>query len=104
MDVNGPKLQNVKDVVTLMCAHLFSWPETFYIRERKLVTCVFWHVKTTDVDHHTKYLCDYVKGSQNLHCVKFVSILNVNKMLENDLSCFCCFCLNSDYKNCVNLA
>jgi len=38
-----------------------------------------------------------------MHCVKFV-ICNVNKMLKNDLSCLCCFCLNFDYKNCVNMA
>jgi hypothetical protein len=79
LDVNGRKLQNVKDVITLMCTHLFSWLETSYVGERKLVTCVFWHFKTTNVDHHTKYICDYVKGSRDLHCVKFVNIQNVEK-------------------------
>jgi hypothetical protein len=29
---------------------------------------------------------------------------DVNKMLKNDLSCFCYFCLDSNYKSCVNLA
>jgi len=29
---------------------------------------------------------------------------NVNKMLKNDLSCFCYFFLDSNYKSCVNLA
>jgi len=51
LDINGPKLQNAEDVVTLLGTHLFSHLETFYTRERKLVTCVLWHVKTTDVDH-----------------------------------------------------
>ncbi len=75
MDVNGPKLQNAEDVVTLMCTHLSSWLETSYTWERKLVTRVFWHVKTINVDHQTKYICDYVKGSQDLHCVKLASMM-----------------------------
>ncbi len=54
LDVNGPKLQNAMDVVTLMRTHLSSWPETSYTKERKLVTRVFWHVKTINVDHQTK--------------------------------------------------
>jgi hypothetical protein len=63
LDVNEPKLQNVEDVGTLLCTHLFSQPETFYTGERKLVTFVFWHVNTIDVDRQTKYTCDFVMGS-----------------------------------------
>jgi hypothetical protein len=48
----------------------------------------FWHVKIVDVDHQTKYIYDYVKGTQDLHCVKYVNIHDVNKMLKKDLSCF----------------
>lgn len=51
LDVNGSKLQNAKDVVTFLCTHLPSRPETSYTWERKHVTCVFWHVNTIDVDH-----------------------------------------------------
>ncbi len=61
--LNGPKLQNAEDVVTLMRIHLFSQPETSYTRERKPITCVFWHVNTIDVDHQTKYTCDSMKRS-----------------------------------------
>jgi hypothetical protein len=39
--LNGPKLQNAEDVVTLMCIHLSSQPETSYTRERKPITCFF---------------------------------------------------------------
>jgi hypothetical protein len=63
LDVNGSKLQNAEDVIAFLCTHLFSRPETSYIGERKHVTCVFWHVNTIDVDHQTKYTCDFVKGS-----------------------------------------
>jgi hypothetical protein len=33
LDVNGPKLQNAEDVVTLMCTHLSSWPKTYKGKE-----------------------------------------------------------------------
>jgi hypothetical protein len=102
--LNGPKLQNAEDVVTLMCIHLSSQPETSYTRERKPITCVFWHVNTIDVDHQTKYTCDSMKGSWDLHRVKSISICDVNKMLKKDSFCFCCFCFDFNYKNCVNLA
>ncbi len=48
----------------------------------------FWHVKTIDVDCQTKYTYDSMKGTQDLHCVKYVNIHHVNKMLKKDLSCF----------------
>jgi hypothetical protein len=93
LGLNGPKLQNAKDVVTLMRIHLSSRPKTSYTKGKKHVTCVFWHVNITNVDHQTSYTCDYMKGSYD-----------VNKMLKKDLSCFCCFCFDYNYKNCVNLA
>jgi hypothetical protein len=63
LNVNGPKLQNAEDVVNLLHIHLSSWSKISYKGEKKLVTRVFWHVKTIDVDRQTKYTCDFVKGT-----------------------------------------
>jgi hypothetical protein len=61
--VNGPKLQNAKDVVNLLDTHLSSRSKTSYKKERKFVTQKNLHVKTIDVDHQTKYICGFVKGT-----------------------------------------
>lgn len=63
----------------------------------------FWHVKTVDVDRQTKYTYDFMKGTQDLHCVTYVNIHDVNKMLKKDLSFFCS-CLDSKYKDFMYLA
>jgi hypothetical protein len=68
------------------------------------MTQVFWHVKNVDVDRQTNYTCDSMKGTRDLHCVKFIKICDVNKMLKKDLSCFYCLCFDCNYKDCMNLA
>jgi len=41
LDPNGPKLQNVQDIILFMCEHLFSWHKTSYSKVRRLIPCVF---------------------------------------------------------------
>jgi hypothetical protein len=36
LDPNGPKLQNVQDIILFLWKHLFSWPKTFYSKLRSL--------------------------------------------------------------------
>jgi hypothetical protein len=62
LDPNGPKLQNVQDIIVFLWEHLFSWPKTFYFKVKRLVTCVFLLVMISNVNHHTKYTCDAIKG------------------------------------------
>jgi len=45
-----------------------------------------------------------MKGTQDVHSIKFINIGDVKKMLRKDLSYFFCFCLDGNYNMCVNLA
>ncbi len=35
--------------------------------------------------------------------MKYFNSSGVNKLFEKDLACFCCHCLDSNFKACVNL-
>jgi hypothetical protein len=37
------------------------------------------------------YTYDSIKGTQDIHFVKFVNIGDVNKLLKKELAYFCCF-------------
>ncbi len=45
-----------------------------------------------------------MKRTRDVHSVKSVNIGDVNKMFRKDLSYFILFCLDGNYKMCVNLA
>jgi hypothetical protein len=62
LDPNGPKLQNVQDIILFLWEHLFSWPKTSYSKVRRLIIRVFWLVMISNVNHHAKYTCDAIKG------------------------------------------
>jgi len=54
--------------------------------------CTFWYVKPIDVNDITEYTTNSIQGTMDVHCVWFVGPTNMNKLLKNNLACFCCFC------------
>jgi hypothetical protein len=40
------------------------------------------------VDRVTKHTCDTIKGTREVHIVRFVGVMDVNKLLKKDLGLF----------------
>jgi hypothetical protein len=50
------------------------------------------------------YTCDTIKGSQDIHSIRYVNSSDVNKLLKKHLACFYCHYLDGNFTTCVNLA
>jgi hypothetical protein len=51
----------------------------------------------------TKYTCDTIKRRKDVHSIRFVGAMHVNKLLKNNLVCFCCLCVDLEFLACENL-
>jgi hypothetical protein len=60
-------------------------------------------VKPNDVDRVNQYDCEPIKGIQDLHSIKFVGVMDVNKIMKKNLSCFYYFCVDGNFVTCENL-
>jgi hypothetical protein len=103
INVHGPNLQNVGDVVDLLHIRLTSRPESSYSRERRIDNRLFWHVKLEDVDQLTKYTCETMKGTRDVHLVRSMNSSNVDKLMKFFKTYFCCFYVDSNFIACENV-
>ena len=60
-------------------------------------------MKFDDVDRVNRYACEPIKGSQDLHSIRFVGVMDVNKIMKKSLSCFCYFCVDGNFATCESL-
>jgi hypothetical protein len=91
-------------VVKLLCECLIDHPKTSYGGQQRLINQTFWHIKIIDVDKKIEYTCSTIKGTKDVHFVRSIDSIDVNKLLKKSLACFCCFCVDSDFSTCENLA
>jgi hypothetical protein len=104
LDAHGPKLQSTADVVHLPQSNLSVRRETSYSGNRRLVDQTLWLVGNTDVNRKSEYVCEMIQGTHNMHSIRSVSALDVNKLLKWSLACFCAACIDESWHNCSNLA
>lgn len=52
------------------------------------VSHTFFHVKLDDIDRAIKYIVKTIKGTRDLHSIKFVGAKDVNKLMKKSLSSF----------------
>lgn len=56
--------------------------------EQQPVSPTFGYIKPFYVDRVTKHTCDTIKGTREVHIVRFVGVMDVNKLLKKDLGLF----------------
>jgi hypothetical protein len=75
LDVESPKLQNAKQVVSLLRKKLSGRPESSYSSgSTRLVTHIFFHVKLVDVDRVTQYTCDTITNKKPPFFITFATM------------------------------
>ena len=92
LDINGPKLQCVVDVVEHLMKELSDRPKTIY-GDRMPVNRTFWHVLKGDIDR--VYDCEPIPRCEDLHYICFVDSMEVGKLLKRNLACFCFLCIEN---------
>jgi hypothetical protein len=102
--VEGFQLETTQQVVDLFCSHLKTHPKTSYSGDQSPVMRTFWHFNLVDVDKVIEYNINSIKGTRDVHSVRFVGLMDVNKLLRKTLACFCCFCVDSNFLTCENFA
>ena len=103
LDVNGPPLQNAETVVDFLICKLSERPESAY-GDRTPVSRTFWRIYDDEVDRVTEYDCEPIVGCRDLHSVRSVGAMDVNKLCVRKLACFCAACIECKWGDCVNIA
>jgi hypothetical protein len=97
-------LQNVEQVVVLLRGKLSGQSENAYIGVQRLVTQVFFHVKPDDIDRVNEYSsCETINCTMELHSIRSMGVMDVNKLMKKSFSCFCCFSVGGNFPKCENL-
>jgi len=55
------------------------------------------------VDTIIEYTCDIIKGMRDVHSVRSIGAMHVNKLLKKTLACFYCFCVDPNFLDSKNL-
>ncbi len=96
-------MQNVEQVVVLLKGKLNGQCENAYMGVQRLVIRVFFHVKLDDIDKVNEYSCETIKGTKELHSIRSVGVMDVNKFMKKSLSCFYCFYVGGNFPERENL-
>ena len=104
LDMLGPRLQDAETVCQFLREKLSVRPESSYSGERRPVRRTFWHVLEEDVDRETEYDCEPIKGCRDMHQIRSVGPMEVNKLLKRSLACFCSACIATNWEACENRA
>lgn len=52
------------------------------------------------MDRVIDFTCTTIKGTRDVHFVKYVGAMDVNKLFKKNLACFCCFFVDSNFSAC----
>ncbi len=69
----------------------------------QLVSHTFWYIKPSDVDRVTECTFYTIKKTKEVHSIKSVGAIDANKILKKSSTCFCYFCVDSEFSSCENL-
>jgi hypothetical protein len=58
-----------------------QWPKTSYSREQRLISLTFWYIKPSYVDRVIEHTCDTIKGTREVHSIRSIGAIDVNKLL-----------------------
>lgn len=59
---------------------------------------------SNDVNKVNEYTCEAIKVTKDLHSIRLVGVMDVNKFMKKNLSCFCCLCVGDNFAACKNLS
>jgi hypothetical protein len=99
LDVNGPKLQSIADIVSFLREKLSQRPAIAYADKRP-VSPTFWHIQAADIDREHEYDCEPIIGCQHMHSIRSIGTMDVNKLLKRGLACFCPACIDYIWGEC----
>ncbi len=74
-----------------------------YLGDQRPINYIFWHIKLDDIDGVTKYTCTTIKGTHDIHFMRFIGFMDANKLLKKSLSYFCCLCVDTNFLACQNV-
>ncbi len=57
--------------------------ETSYSQDQRLINCIFWRIKPHGIDGVIEYTCTTIRGTHDIHSVRFIGAMDVNKLLKN---------------------
>jgi hypothetical protein len=61
-------------------------------------------VKAEDVDRRTPlFICDLIKGTMKIYSIYSMNRNNLTQLFVKDLTCFCEFCLDSQWNLCISI-
>ena len=49
----------------------------------------FWNVKESEVDREHEFDYESIVGCKDLHSIRSIGAMDVNKLLKRSLACFC---------------
>lgn len=102
LDVQGPRLQDALTVVAFLRTNLGERPKTSYSGDRRPVSRTFWHIIEDDVDRENEYDCEPIRRCREVHQVRSVGSMEVNKLMKRNLACFCPACIAQKWGDCEN--
>jgi hypothetical protein len=54
-------------------------------------------VKPDDVDMVNEYTCEAIKGTKDLHSIRSMGVMDLNKLMKKSLSCLCSFYVDDNF-------
>lgn len=96
------RMQNAHDAVSFLNETMGGTVDTNFEKTGiKEVQRYFWEIPK-DGTRERSYHCETIQGSQALHSVYSFAVADPTQLFVRKLSCFCAYCLDGDFVNCVN--
>ncbi len=54
-------------------------------------------MKPDDVDKVNEYTCEAIKGTKDLHSIRSMGVMDLNKLMKKSLSCLCSFYVDGNF-------
>jgi hypothetical protein len=72
-----------------------------YVKEKIPLKRLFWHIGILVIKRHISWECEIMKGSRKIHHIQAHG--DPLKLMVRDLAYFYEYCLDEDWKICVNV-